>query len=469
MRKHFILSTRTLVSKRDVTQSFGSDNTVYVPLAVMEEIEKRYYDQPNERGKIARSVLAYLGSFHIDDLKKGVVQKNGSILKVNVGCSKHELPKEVSESECSKLDYKILQTCLDVKEEVPKNEPVVLISKKDTLRKKAEMLGIMAQTFKDELLPEIPEQYTGRKIVHADDAKIKEFREKRTILINEILTEEQRYDIVQNMFIEFRGKYEKEKGRVQDDRIVALVYERYYPYGVIPKNNGQEFMIEALMLDYEIAPLVIIKGPAGTAKTFLSLAVGLDLVEQDKFQNKILISRSATEIGEKIGFLPGSEIDKISPYLRGTMDNLVALHRKEDYYSSRQNRNRSNRASKSFEINEKPLEEDGTAIFERGLIKAEAIGYIRGRSICDTYIIIDEAQNLSPMEIKTIITRSGTGSKMIILGDPAQIDRPDLDERNNGLSYASERLKGEKTCFQLTMRDDESVRSEVAKRASILL
>lgn len=467
MRKHFILSTRTLVSKRDVTQSFGSDNTVYVPLAVMEEIERKYYDQPNERGKIARSVLAYLGSFHIDDLKKGVVQRNGSILKVSASYSERELPREVKESECSKLDYKILQTCLDVKAQIPKSEPVILISKKDTLRKKAEMLGVMAQTFKDELLPEIPEQYTGRKTVYVDDEKIRKFRENRNVLIDEILTEEQKSDIVQNMFIEFRGKHQREKGRVQNDSIVALAYERYYPYGVIPKNNGQEFMIEALMLDYEIAPLVIIKGPAGTAKTFLSLAVGLELAEQCKFPNKILISRSATEIGEKIGFLPGNELEKIAPYLRGTMDNLAALHRKEDY--SRHNKNRSNKTSKGFEENEKPLEEDGTAIFERGLIKAESIGYIRGRSICDTYIIIDEAQNLSPMEIKTIITRSGTGSKMIILGDPAQIDRPDLDERNNGLSYASERLKGEKTCFQLTMTDEESVRSEVAKRASILL
>lgn len=467
MRKHFILSTRTLVSKRDVTQSFGSDNTVYVPLAVMEEIERKYYDQPNERGKIARSVLAYLGSFHIDDLKKGVVQRNGSILKVSASYSERELPREVKESECSKLDYKILQTCLDVKAQIPKSEPVILISKKDTLRKKAEMLGVMAQTFKDELLPEIPEQYTGRKTVYVDDEKIRKFRENRNVLIDDILTEEQKSDIVQNMFIEFRGKHQREKGRVQNDSIVALAYERYYPYGVIPKNNGQEFMIEALMLDYEIAPLVIIKGPAGTAKTFLSLAVGLELAEQCKFPNKILISRSATEIGEKIGFLPGNELEKIAPYLRGTMDNLAALHRKEDY--SRHNKNRSNKTSKGFEENEKPLEEDGTAIFERGLIKAESIGYIRGRSICDTYIIIDEAQNLSPMEIKTIITRSGTGSKMIILGDPAQIDRPDLDERNNGLSYASERLKGEKTCFQLTMTDEESVRSEVAKRASILL
>lgn len=471
MRKHFILSTRTLVSKRNVTQSFGSDNTVYVPLAVMEEIESRYYDQTNERAKIARDTLAYLGSFHINDLKKGVVQKNGSILKVTTNYNEQEVPEEVRLSECSKLDRRILQTCLGVRKEVTKEEPVILVSKKDTLRKKAEILGIMAQTFRDELLPEISEQYTGRKTINVSKMVIQRFRDERKIPISEVVSKEEMQHIYSNMFIELKCGYETAEGRIFQDSIIALSYERYYPYKVIPKNVGQKFMIEALMMDYEIAPLVIIKGPAGTAKTFLSLAVGLELVEQNKFPNKILISRSPTETGEKIGFLPGSEREKIQPYLRGIMDNLTALHTKDYDDSYKQNKKKSTKKNGFYnqEDDEKPLFEDGTTIFEMGAIKAEAVGYIRGRSICDTYIIIDEAQNLSPIEIKTIITRVGTGSKLILLGDPAQIDRPDLDERNNGLSYASERLKGEPTCWQITMTDEESVRSELAKRASMLL
>ena len=171
--------------------------------------------------------------------------------------------------------------------------------------------------------------------------------------------------------------------------------------------------------------------------------------------------------GEKIGFLPGTEIDKISPYLRGIMDNITALNTKKDETTSEVSNFKKRK--NNFGGSEKPEFDDGTFFFERNDIKAEAVGYIRGRSICDTYIIIDEAQNLSPVEIKTIITRVGTGTKLILLGDPAQIDRPELDERNNGLSYASERMKGEKTCWQITMTDDESVRSELAKRASMLL
>ena len=376
MRKHFVLSTRTLVSKREVTQSFGTDNTVYVPMAVMEEIEKKYWDQVNERGKIARETLTYLGSFHYDQLKKGVIQKNSSILIVPNNFYDIEINEKVLKSDLSKLDIRILQTCLGIQKQVPENEPVILVSKKASLRN--------------------------------------------------------------------------------------------HPYGVIPKNNGQKFMIEALMADFKEAPLVIFKGPAGTAKTFMSLAVGLELVqEKDKYPNKILISRSPTETGEKIGFLPGTEIDKISPYLRGIMDNITALNTKKDETTSEVSNFKKRK--NNFGGSEKPEFDDGTFFFERNDIKAEAVGYIRGRSICDTYIIIDEAQNLSPVEIKTIITRVGTGTKLILLGDPAQIDRPELDERNNGLSYASERMKGEKTCWQITMTDDESVRSELAKRASMLL
>ena len=464
-RKHFVLSTRTLVSKRNVTQSFGSDNTIYVPLAVMEEIEHKYSDQMSERGKIARETLEYLGSFHYNDLEKGVVQKNGSILVVPTNFYEEELDKSVERSELSKLDRRILQTCCGIKNMVPKDEPVVLVSKKPSLRKKAEMLGLKAQTFRDELLPEISEQYSGRKVLKVSDDKIKEFRENKKIRIDEVVEGEEVKEFYPNMFIEFKGEnWDWANGRVKGEYIVSLQYEEYHPYGVIPKNVGQKFMIEALMTDFKEAPLVIFKGPAGTAKTFMSLAVGLEHVqERNEFPNKILISRSPTETGEKIGFLPGSEIEKISPYLRGIMDNITALHGDSGKGSTQ------GKTKNKFGTGEKPEVEDGTFFFERNDIKAEAVGYIRGRSICDTYIIIDEAQNLSPIEIKTIITRVGTGSKLILIGDPAQIDRPELDELNNGLSYASERLKGEPTCWQLTMTDDESVRSELAKRASILL
>lgn len=473
MRKHFILSTRTVVSKRNVTQSFGSDNTVIIPMAVLDDVQNKYATQHTERGKIAEGFLKYLSdNYGIKKLKEGVVQPNGSILKVTTNFSDEDLTKTLNETDLTKIERRILQTCVGIKKSVPANEPVVLVSKSPLLRMKAEMLGVKAQTFRDELLPEIHEQYTGRKELFVSDDKIKEFYKNRKIRIDDVVNQEERREIYPNMFIQMKGVNDRAIGRVYGDYIVELVYSDYHPYGVIPKNVAQKFMIEALMMDEEIAPLVIFKGPAGTAKTFMSLAVGLDLVsEHQKFDNKILISRSPTETGEKIGYLPGGELEKISPYLRGVMDNLKNLHeRSNDETEIVMKKNAKSQVNKkSKDYSEKPQCEDGSSIFAMGMIKAEAVGYIRGRSICDTYIIIDEAQNLSPVEVKTIITRVGTGTKLILIGDPEQIDRPELDERNNGLSYASERLKGEETCWQITLTDDESVRSELAKRASMLL
>lgn len=276
------------------------------------------------------------------------------------------------------------------------------------------------------------------------------------------------------MFIELRCGYQVEEGRIFKDKIIPLSYEGYYPYRVTPKNSGQRFMIEALMMEPDIAPLVIIKGPAGTGKTYISLAVALEqLFENHKYPDKILCSRSVTESGEKIGYLPGSEEEKMAPFMRGIRDNLKRLiNGNQSEYKKNCSGNRENKKKNgqwNQEINEKPYCEDGTIFFERGDIQVQSLGYIRGRTICDTYIIIDEAQNLTPTEVKTIITRVGTGTKLVLMGDPAQIDRAEVDERNNGLSYASERLKGEENCWQITMNDEESVRSELAKLAAMIL
>lgn len=439
----------------------------------MEEIENKYYDQMSERGKIARDTLAYLGSFNIKELKKGVVQKNGSILKVTTNYNDEEIPQSIRDTECSKLDTRILQTCLGIKKEISENEKVILVSKKDTLRKKAEMIGIDAQTFRDELLPEISEQYSGRKTINVSRDAIQKFRNEGKISIAEVIPQESMQDIYPNMFIEMKCGYECEEGRIYKDYIIQLSFNKYYPYRAIPKNAGQKFLIEALMMDCKVAPLVIIKGSAGTGKTYLSLAAGLDqTVDKDVYPNKILCSRSVTETGEKIGFLPGSEGEKMDPYMRGLKDQLKQLinNGPSDRRKNSSNNSRNKKNNYSYqENNEKPIYEDGTSFFERGDIQIEAISYIRGRTICDTYIIIDEVQNLTPTVVKTIITRVGTGTKLILMGDPAQIDRADLDERNNGLSYASERMKGEPTCWQITLKDEESVRSELAKRASMLL
>lgn len=238
-------------------------------------------------------------------------------------------------------------------------------------------------------------------------------------------------------------------GRFNGKKIIPLKSLNLEPFGVKPKNVGQRFLQESLMQDAETAPLVIVKGTAGTAKTFYSLAVGLHQTLDPDFKGyrKILVTRPNVQFDDEIGFLPGNEQEKIAPLLRPIIDNLEILL----------NRNDKSRFQNEIEMRKK-IEE----LFERGIITAEAMNFIRGRSITHTYLIIDEAQNLTPKQVKGIITRVGKGTKVVLLGDPQQIDHPLLDEKTNGLSYASEKMKGSPLCFQLTMHADECLRSALA-------
>ena len=199
----------------------------------------------------------------------------------------------------------------------------------------------------------------------------------------------------------------------------------------------------------EKAPLVIVKGAAGTAKTFYALAVGLEKVLNNPTgeYRRIMVSRPNAQFDADIGFLPGDEQEKISPLMRPVIDNLEQLVDSND--------------ETRYE-DERELKGKIDEIFDRGLIQAEALNFIRGRSIVKTYLMIDEAQNMTPGQVKGIITRAGEGTKIILLGDPGQIDRPFLDERTNGLSYAAEHMKGSPLCWQITMNGKECERSALA-------
>ena len=240
--------------------------------------------------------------------------------------------------------------------------------------------------------------------------------------------------------------------RFDGKRIVALKYKKSKPYGVSPRNVGQYFLQEALMASPEEAPLVIVKGMAGTAKTFYSVAVGLEKIfnAEQKEYRKMLISRPNAQFDDDIGFLPGTEQEKISPLMRPIIDNLEQLidSNEEERYK-----------------NEEELHSKIDELFKRGIIETEALNFIRGRSFVKTYLIIDEAQNMTPKQVTGIITRAGKGTKVILLGDPKQIDNPYLDERTNGLSYASEHMKGSPLCYQITLSAQECERSELAMDA----
>lgn len=343
-----------------------------------------------------------------------------------------KLPEDFPES---KMDNRILKVCIGLKEKEAKRK-VVLVTKDILLRIKAQILGIEADDYTTEQVAGEYSQYTGRCEVFVEEEAFNNFKRNgilpETIYRVDEKGNRQKVELTVNEFLILKADQSERKtllGRFDGKKVVPLSYKKEKPYGVKPRSAGQYFLQETLMEKAEKAPLVIVKGMAGTAKTFYSLAVGLEMVmncEKRKYR-KILISRPNVQFDNDIGFLPGSEQEKISPLMRPIIDNLEQLldSDEEERYKD-----------------EKELSGKIEEVFERGIIVAEAMNFIRGRSFVQTYLIIDEAQNLTPKQVTGIITRAGRGTKVILLGDPHQIDNPLLDERTNGLSYASEKMKG---------------------------
>lgn len=448
MSKVFVLRTHALLSSRRSTLRFGEDNEIVIPLFVVDELRKMRQES-FEKGRIARELMEYLNSFPIDELisKKGVIQSNGSILRI---VESPVVESEMQMDGLSEYERKTLQVCRNIQKSEKKN--VVLVTNNPFLQLNAKMLGIKAERLKDEVFPKLDEQYTGRGKVYTDDISLNLFYKQGYIEIDSIFNKE-KVEFVNNKFFVIASESKSALGIFRNGKIVKLKYQNRYPYNIKPKNVGQKFMIEAL-LD-ETFPLVVIKGNAGTGKTFCTLAAGLQETEENKKYSRILVTRSVTAT-EQYGFLPGDIEDKLSPYLAGIKDNLsILIHGSET-------KNRYYKDNIS-------VYEDGSIYFEKGTIQIQAIGFLRGRSIVDTYFIIDETQNIEPDVIKSIVTRAAKGSKFIFLGDPTQIDNPNLTERYNGLVYLSEKMKGNQMCAQITLEDNESVRSDLAREAAKIL
>lgn len=455
MQKTYVLDTNVLIQAPYALQSF-EDNRIVLPLAVLEELDNLKTAE-GERGANARQAIRFLESLRqTGSLLSGVALPNGGSLRLELNCVNTELPPGLPEH---KNDNRILRVCQELKNQAGEGDRVILVTKDIVVRIKAQMMGIEAEDFITEQAPVRQEQYTGRCEVFVPEAKFEYFKKKH-------LTQEDVYqvdengekvpvELVRNQFVILKADQSRKKtqlGRFNGTHILPLLYKKEKPYGVTPRNVGQYFLQEALMLDAAEAPLVIVKGMAGTAKTFYSLAVGLHaLMEQEEpSYRKILISRPNAQFDDEIGFLPGDESEKIAPLLRPAIDNLELLvdqNEKERY------------------ADERSLSDKVEELFDRGIVSAQALNFIRGRSVVKTYLVIDEAQNLTPKQAKGIITRAGKGTKIILLGDPGQIDHPLLDERTNGLCYASEKMKGSPLCCQITLTAEECERSALAMDA----
>lgn len=450
MNKTYVLDTNILLHSPTALFSF-SDNTIVLTEAVLEELDnfKKGNDEINCN---ARSVSRYLEELRLKgNLIEGIPMDNGGTLKIS-----YNQGDDVSLSDSwsdEKFDNKILKVCKSLQQG---GENVFLVTKDINLRLKGDLIGIPCEDYETEMSPNLIEQYTGREILYVYSSVIDNLYRKQIELFTDIefynedgsLVED--LEIVYNKYfilkaIDGTGKSIICKTSVDKRYIKTLDYIDIKPFDVIAKNSGQNFMKEALM-DDDI-PLVIIKGAAGTAKTFMSLACGLQKVIEDRQYRKILVCRPNILMDEDLGALPGTEQEKIGPLMRPIKDNLeVLLGDKND--------------------DERELTDKVAEVFDRHYIETEAVGYLRGRSIYKQYIIIDEAQNLTPKQIKGIITRVGEGTKLVICGDPQQIDNPYINSRTNGLSYASECMKDSPYCAQITLDSNECVRSRLAEDAA---
>ncbi|TYQ12926.1 UNVERIFIED_CONTAM: PhoH-like ATPase [Acetivibrio alkalicellulosi] len=451
MKKTFVLDTNVLLQTPYALYSFG-DNTIVIPEVVLEELDK-FKKENTELGANARHVARLLDEIRLNgNLNEGIQLENGGTIRVELNYNNVVIPESWDDTN---NDNRILKVCKGLQEN---GEKVFLVTKDIFERIKADILGIVAQDFFAEQVPEYEKQYRGRQDVYTTKQKLDEFYSIGYVKSNDVFSYNSDFtkkispSLVLNEFLIIHCETNEKQtalGRFDGKNIVPLTFLKERPFGVSPRNAGQKFMQEALMIDADKAPLVIVKGPAGTAKTFYSLAVGLQkiMVEQNKLFRKILVCRPNVRLDEDIGFLPGTEQDKIAPYLRPVIDNLEVLidNDENERYNS-----------------EKELKDKIDELFDRKIINTEAIAFIRGRSIVKQWVIIDEAQNLTPKQVKGIITRAGAGTKIILIGDPEQIDHPFLDIRTNGLCYASERMKGSHLCYQITLNDEECERSELA-------
>lgn len=452
MRKTYVVDTNVLIQSPNAIECF-EENQVIIPLAVIEELDGLKNAEGNQ-GACARSVIRKLENYRQHgDLIKGIELDSGGTLRIEKNFVDITLPSDLPEK---KMDNRILKVCKGLAEE---NDKVILVTKDILLRIKAQILGIQAEDYTTEQVVSEYSQYTGRSEVYVEEEAFKGFK-KNGIAPEHIYQVDEEgkrlaVELTVNEFLILKADQSNKKtqlGRFDGEKVVPLSYKKSRPYGVKPRNAGQYFLQEALMKSAKKVPLVIVKGMAGTAKTFYSLAVGLEkmLNSEKKEYRKILVSRPNVQFDNEIGFLPGTEQEKISPLMRPIIDNL------EQLIDSDETEQYEDKLALSGKIEE---------VFERGIIVAEAMNFIRGRSFVQNYLIIDEAQNMTPKQVAGIITRAGKGTKIILLGDPHQIDNPLLDERTNGLSYAAEKMKGSRLCYQVTLSAEECERSELALEA----
>ena len=449
MIKTFVLDTNVLLHSSQCLNAF-QDNNIAIPMAVIEELDK-FKKSHDELGRHARRVIRSLDSLRIcGKLSEGVCMKtlrNGADGKLRIVCAGTASGKYWQQIESfgwdqDKADNRILVAALQLQAEL--DEPVIFVSKDINLRLKADLLGLKVADFEQEKVE--PERlFTGFQTIEASDEEIDRFYRNGVLEKSGIKLAPNEFAVLQS---KSNGKHTAITRYGGSNILKALnIPEDFHIGHVAPRNKEQRMALE-LLCDPTVK-LVTLVGGAGTGKTLLALAAGLYEIFERKHYEKLLVSRPIVPLGNDIGYLPGGKNDKLQSWMQPIFDNLeFLLEGTNDDPRHNPERQMSN-------------------LMNKGTLQLEAITYIRGRSIPEHFVIIDEAQNLTPHEVKTIISRAGENTKVVLTGDPQQIDNPYLDASSNGLSVVTEQFKNEKIHGHVTLRKSE--RSELAALAARLL
>lgn len=438
-KKTFILDTNVILHDSSCINQFGEHNIV-LPITVIEELDnfKKGNDSLNFH---AREFARKLDSLSGDKLFNGGLPIGPGQGHISIRLDSEFAPELQGSFNPQKPDHRILNTAFQIAKEHPE-QIVCLVTKDVNLRMKAKAVGLPAQDYKNDQVQDVHQLYTGtRTEEHVNSELINlMYAPPYEFPAGEL---QPSYPLQPNEYLILRGDRKSALAVYDDEAKLIKHVDKVPAFGITPRNAEQTYALDAILNDQ--IRLVTLTGKAGTGKTLLALAGAL---KRKKSYRQILMARPIVALSNKdIGYLPGDIQSKLDPYMKPLFDNLAVIEHAQGQSDP-----------KRSQI--KKLLDDQKLVIE-------PLSYIRGRSLVNTFFIIDEAQNLTPHEVKTIITRAGEGTKIVFTGDIFQIDHPYLDSHSTGLSYLIERMKGQRLYAHINLTKGE--RSELADLAGTLL
>ncbi len=434
--KNYILDTNVLLHDPNSLLSF-QENNVLIPIEVIEEID-RFKRESSELGQNARAVSRMLDGLRIKGrLSEGVVLSTGGQLRIIFNDKNGSGTLHFGNNT---VDSRIVALALAVHKIDPKT-PTILVSKDINLRIKADALGLQAEDYETDRIF-LKDLYTGMIEKQVSAEKMSQFRANGELELNSgaIYCPNEYCTLIEETNLKRTALTKVDS---TGTKLIPIIDSREGVWGIKPRNREQHFAFDSLLDDR--IKLVTLMGKAGTGKTLMAMAAGLKQTVLDREFRRLVVARPTISMGKELGFLPGSLEEKLTPWMQPIHDTLELLG---DLNMGQEHR-RSNDLIRS------------------GVIAVEALSYIRGRSIANQFMVIDEAQNLTPLEVKTIVTRVGHGTKIVFTGDPYQIDNPYVDSASNGFNYIVSKFRSEPMAAHIELQKGE--RSALAELAANIL